>query len=385
MGAIVDNGCLQAHLSDSCDLQCRSGGLLDVILINLLALKFNLYPALAGIYLRQAADPDRPLAPDEWGVLEDVKPPRDPQNDDQVAELAREKVHAMFGGAGSTSTAGGEEVASVEALAWSGLDDPSPLIVQQTPWSESEGGGRHRVMHWVGTGEPPDDEEDLDDLFDDYGNPNPTPPIHNGRGEPLKKRSQKKDTDVGDENVSGADGGGNAPNPSTQKIWTRTPKGVTGECDTDVTGRDALTTQLDGTVSETESRAGRPELTSEGTHKAEAGYDDTTSRRLRRAKSSPSPSSLPPMATVSKATLPSRREVEIAVKAESGHEKPKATNRKVTGSKTNGPDIDDAREDAWVEAEAAVTPAPVKRGRGRPRQDKTRKAAVAEREDADDN
>ncbi|CAM9220442.1 unnamed protein product, partial [Laminaria digitata] len=135
---------------------------------------------------QMAADPDRPLTPGEWGVLEDEKPPRDPKDDAVVASLARERIHTLFGRRGDAPDAGVRGFSSrkkvshwVGANAWSDIADPDELLEGQPVRSDSGGSsdddsGVKTGGGAVQEGDGVDGEVELADMFGNHGIVSPT-------------------------------------------------------------------------------------------------------------------------------------------------------------------------------------------------------------------
>lgn len=126
----------------------------------------------------QAADPDRPLTPREWGVLEDEKPPRDPKDDAVVASLARERIHTLFDRRGDAPDAGARGFSSrkkvshwVGANAWTDIADPDELLEGHDSNSSSNSRddlGVQTEKDAVREGERIDEEVELADMFGDH-------------------------------------------------------------------------------------------------------------------------------------------------------------------------------------------------------------------------
>lgn len=126
----------------------------------------------------QASDPDRPLSVNEWGVLEDEQPPRNPADDVPIPDLTPDSVKAMFdtpearvdpqnGGARSRGEADvmhGKEVEAGMELAGRDADDEEDEWVSgRNDWTGQQ--------NWIAVeGADENKEVALADLFDEEGN-----------------------------------------------------------------------------------------------------------------------------------------------------------------------------------------------------------------------
>lgn len=126
----------------------------------------------------QASDPDRPLSVNEWGVLEDEQPPRNPADDVPIPDLTPDSVKAMFdtpeervdphnGGARSHGEAdvmyGKEVEAGMELPGRDADDEEDEWVSGQNDWTGQQ--------NWIAVeGADENEEVALADLFDEEGN-----------------------------------------------------------------------------------------------------------------------------------------------------------------------------------------------------------------------
>lgn len=189
--------------------------------------------------LVQAADPDRPLYPHEWGVLEDEKPPRDPRDDGVAAPVrARETIHELLEEEGARYGGRWGSKTRRNIFYWEGAEAAAELgeegehLLKETPgWKETVD-SILKEQNFGRRGDEIDGEEQLGDPFEEGGSFRPTVAGLGLRGPSREELSGESDARWG------GDGG---ETPSTAKA-ARAKKARARE---DATGWDGASFELE--------------------------------------------------------------------------------------------------------------------------------------------
>lgn len=357
----------------------------------------------------QAADPDRPLTPSEWGVLEDDKPPLSARDDDVVPGRAREKIHAMFdrkdakrNGRNWDSTSG--ESGSHGAGTDASLEAADPEVSEEQPARRGRVGRVGKTQYWDAQLDGSENVE-LTDLFNDDILQSKTPGL-SGKGS-FEIEYKRRDSDEWKEDdhldVSRLD-------EATSETETIAGRSNGRDGAGDVTPLDDISFELEKNVGDGELDGGEPtddDVSQQSaeleTHqRQEPRVNWALPRRPRKSKPAPPPpppSLEPPIAPEpAKAKSPGRPKSNVAKANSVTANGVKATRTNASGAKASRPRaktvVNGAQTKSRVNgaqakppekraAAAAAVATPTKRGRGRPRTRARQEVVLRDEDDAD--